>query len=109
MGRAKKVEDKMPMKPIRPAETIEARENQMISLAIDCAEQKLRDGTAPAQIISHYLKLGSKKERLETEILEEQKKLVKAKTEALEAAKRVEALYQDALVAMRTYTGGGND
>lgn len=109
MGRTKKVEEKIPLKPIRPAESSEARENQMISLAIDLAEQQLRDGTASAQVITHYLKLGSTKDKIEREILAEQKKLVKAKTDALESAKRVEELYEDALKAMRTYTGGGND
>lgn len=109
MGRTTKQNETPPLKPIRPAETTEARENQMISLAIDLAEQQLRDGTASAQVITHYLKLGSTKERIEKEILAEQKKLVKAKTEALESAKRVEELYTDALQAMRTYTGSDHD
>lgn len=109
MGRAKKVETKMPVRPLRPAESPEARENQMIALAIDLAEQQLRDGTASAQVITHYLKLGSTKDKIEREILAEQKKLVKAKTEALESAQRVEELYTDALKAMRTYTGGNHD
>lgn len=109
MGRAKKPEETKPLKPIRTAITDEARENQMISLAIDLAEQQLRDGTASSQVITHYLKLGSTKDRMEREILAEQKKLMKAKTNALESAERVEKLYSDALKAMRTYTGGGND
>lgn len=95
--------------PIRPAITPEARENQMISLAEALAEQQLRDGTASSQVITHYLKLGSTKERIEREILERQKELITAKTEALQSAKRVEELYANAIAAMKRYSGGGGD
>ena len=73
-------------KQMRPALTPEARENQLISLAVDLAEQQLREGTASSQVITHYLKLGSTKERIEKEILEKQKELISAKTEALQSA-----------------------
>lgn len=92
----------------RPALTPEARENQMISLAIDLAEKQLMEGTASSQVITHYLKLGSTKERIEREILEKQKDLITAKTEALQSQKRVEELYADALKAMRNYNGQGD-
>lgn len=90
---------------IRPALTPEARENQMIALAVDLAEQQLRDGTASSQIISHYLKLGSTKEKIEQEILEKQKELITAKTEAIQSSKRIEELYENAIKAMRRYSG----
>lgn len=90
---------------IRPALTPEARENQMISLAVDLAEKQLMEGTASSQVITHYLKLGSTKERLEKEKLEEENKLLKARTEALQSAKRVEELYSDAIAAMKRYSG----
>lgn len=93
---------------MRPALTPEARENQMISLAVDLAEQQLRDGTASSQVITHYLKLGSTKERIEREILERQKDLITAKTENLKSQKRVEELYAEALKAFRTYNGHGD-
>lgn len=89
----------------RPATTPEARENQMISLAVDLAEKQLIEGTATSQVITHYLKLGSTKERLEKDILKQQRSLLEAKTEALKSAKRVEELYADALEAMRHYSG----
>ena len=89
----------------RRARTLEDREDQLIALAVDLAEQQLRDGTASAQVITHYLKLGSTKDRLEKEIMAEQKELLKAKTESIQSAKRVEELYLDALNAMRTYSG----
>lgn len=94
---------------IRPALTPEARENQMISLAVDLAEKQLREGTASSQVITHYLKLGSTKERLEKEILEQQKELMAAKTESIQSAKRVEELYSNAINAMRKYAGNDNE
>lgn len=89
----------------RPATTPEARENQLISLAVDLAEKQLIEGTATSQVITHYLKLGSTKEKLEKEILKKQKELMEAKTEALKSTKRVEELYANALEAMRNYSG----
>lgn len=93
----------------RPGLTPEARENQLISLAVDLAEKQLQEGTASSQVITHYLKLGSTKERIEKEILEKQKELITAKTEALQSAKRVEELYANALNAMRHYGGSGEE
>lgn len=92
---------------MRPALTPEARENQLIYLATNLAEQQLRDGTASSQVITHYLKLGSTKERIEKEILEKQKDLLVAKTESLQSAKRVEELYANAINAMKQYSGHG--
>lgn len=105
MGRAKTTGSAEPKKRHRPARTPEARENQMIALAIDLAEQQLMDGTASSQVITHYLKLGSTKERIEKEILEKQKELIVAKTESLQSQKKVEELYANALSAMRSYQG----
>ena len=96
-------------KKIRPALTPEARENQLIYLATELAEQQLRDGTASSQVITHYLKLGSSKEKIEKEILEKQKDLLVAKTEALQSSKRIEELYANAITAMRTYGGHDSD
>lgn len=90
---------------MRPGLTPEAREDQLINLATNLAESQLRDGTASSQVISHFLKMGSTKERIEKEILSEQKDLIKAKTEALRSEKRVEELYSEALNAMRRYAG----
>jgi hypothetical protein len=53
----------------RPAMTEEGRESQMVSLAMDLAETQIVDGTASAQVITHYLKLGSSREKLEQERL----------------------------------------
>jgi len=98
-----KLDNKRTRRP--PATTPEARENQMISLAVDLAEKQLLAGTASSQVVTHFLKLATSKELLEREILIEQKKLLIAKTEAMESSKRVEDLYVKALGAMKSYSG----
>lgn len=99
---------KRSMKVEPPALTPEARENQLIALAVNLAEKQLAEGTASSQVISHYLKLGSTKARLEKETLELEKGLLQAKIEALQSQKRVEELYANALAAMRSYQGDTN-
>lgn len=93
--------------PKRPALTPEAREKQMVAYAVDLAEKQLLEGTASSQVITHYLKIGSMREKLERERLEEENKLLRAKTEALQSQKRVEELYINALNAMKRYSGQG--
>ena len=105
MPRLKRVTNDRPKKLGAPARTLEARENQLISLAVDLAEKQLSEGTASSQVITHYLKLGSVTERLEREKLREENDLLRAKTESLRSAKKVEELYLQALSAMRTYSG----
>lgn len=94
---------------MRPASTPDGRENQMISLAMDCAEQQLRDGTASSQIICHYLKLATEERRLERERMAEENKLIKARTEQIQSQQRIEELYANAIKAMRTYGGHGDE
>ena len=105
MRKAKAADCQSSRKKMRPALTPEARENQMISLAVDLAEKQLMEGTASSQVITHYLKLGSTKERIEKEILEKQKELIDAKTQSLKSAQRLEELYE----AMKQYSGRGGD
>lgn len=99
---------------MRPALSPEARENQMISLAMDLVEKRLRKGTASSAETTHFLKLATFKSELEKEKLEEENKLLRAKTEALQAAKNTEEIYAEAIKAMRVYNGqdeedDGND
>lgn len=96
-----------PQRRMRPALTPDARENQMASLAMDLAEQQLRDGTASAQVITHFLKLVSSRERLEKERLAEENKLIRAKSKALDDQAESKVLYENALKAMRSYSGMG--
>lgn len=93
---------------IRPALTPEARELQMIDLAVSLAEKQLQDGTASSQVITHFLKLATEKTKLEQEKLRQDIRLQEAKTESLHSAKRVEELYTNALNAMRNYNGQGD-
>lgn len=95
-------------KRMRPALSPEARENQLISLATDLAEQQLREGTASSQVISHFLKLGSMREQLERERLEEENKLLRAKTQAIQDQKEYRAVVEEAIKAMRNYSGNGD-
>lgn len=103
MSRTSSKTSSEPIRKGRPALTPEARENQLVALAVDLAEQQLRDGTASSQVITHYLKLGSTREKLEREKLEQENKMLKAKTEAIESTKRIEELYENALNAMKNY------
>lgn len=110
MGRTtKKVESKSSSKEMRPASTPEAVENQIIADAYKLAYKQIQEGTASSQVITHFLKLGSTKEKLEKEMMEEQKKLLVAKTEALQSQKRTEELYREAIEAMRVYSGNTKD
>lgn len=108
MAKAKVVKGSNPPRKIRPGLTPEARENQMVCLAIDLAEKQLMDGTASSQVITHYLKLGSPTERLKREILEKEKELIEAKTQNLQSNQRVEELYKNAMEAFKTYRGEGD-
>ena len=92
-----------------PAKTVEARESQLIGLAVDLAAQQLSDGTASSQVMTHFLKLGTMRAKLEMEKLEQENKLLEAKTEALASAQRIEELYKEALQAMRSYQGNENE
>ena len=105
MGRTARASQ--PIESTRPFITPEGQENHLISLANNLVEQRLRDGTASSQEVTHFLKLGSTKERLEREKLESENKLLKAKTEALQSQKHVEEMYAEALSAMRRYSGQG--
>lgn len=92
-----------------PARSPEAREQQLIALAVDLAEKQLREGTATSQVITHYLKLGASDTRVDMQIKEKKKELLTAQTEAIKSAARVEELYAKALSAMRSYSGQEED
>lgn len=91
----------------RPALTPEARENQLISKAVDLAEKQLDEGTASSQVITHFLKLATTRAELEKEKLARENELLRAKTESLQSAKRIEELYENAIKAMQRYGGQG--
>lgn len=89
----------------KPATTPEARENEVVSQAIDLAERQIQDGSASSQVITHFLKLGSTRERLEQQRLEHENELTRVKIQQVESQQRIEELYVDAIKAMRSYSG----
>lgn len=93
----------------RPALTPEAREQQLIDLAVWRAEEQLRDGTASSQVITHFLKLGTAKYQLEQEKLKKENELLTEKTESLKSTQRIEELYSEAIKAMQRYGGHTNE
>lgn len=92
-----------------PAPTPEARENQLIALAVDRVEERMRNGTASAQEYVHFLKLATTKSQLELEKTKSEIEMLRAKKEAIESAKRTEEMYRSAITAMRSYTGASDD
>lgn len=92
---------------VRPALSPEAREQQMISLAVDLAEKQLLDGSASSQVITHFLRLGTSRAELEKEKLKRENKVLEAKAKAIESSEEVKVLYENALKAMRNYAGYG--
>jgi hypothetical protein len=99
-------EEDDPRKPgPAPGTTIEGRENQIISLAYDLVEERIRKKTATSQEVTHFLKMGSVQAQIEKDILIKQKELLDAKTEAIKSQKKVEELYSEAMKAFKTYSG----
>jgi hypothetical protein len=105
MGKTKDIGPKEPIKRPRPALSPEAREQQLVGLAYDLAEKQLLEGTASSQVITQFLKMGSKEQQRKVEKLEEENKLLRAKTESLQMAKNTEEMYTKAIQAMQLYSG----
>lgn len=104
MGRHKKLDGQLsPQLP--PATSPEDRENQMISLAVNLAEKQLLEGTASSQVIVHYLKLGTVREKLEEEKIRHENAMLEAKKEALNKSGQTKELMDNALEAFRSYSG----
>ena len=93
---------------MRPGLTPEAEENQIIAMAYNLVKQRIADGSASSQEVTHFLKMGSMKARLENERLIEENKLLRAKTKALESAEDMKELYAEAIKAMASYQGHGD-
>lgn len=100
-----KGEDEQAVTQLRTATTPEGRENQLIALAMNLAEKQLTAGTASAQVIAHYIKLGSSRERLEQERLIRENEFMQAKIDSMAQQGRMEELYAAAIDAMKTYSG----
>ena len=101
------IEDTKPQRRDRPATTLDGREQQLVALAVDLAEKQILEGTASAQVITHFLRLGTTRERLEQEKLKRENLLLEGRTDQIASQGRIEALYARALNSMREY--GGHD
>ena len=108
MGKSKTPNSNSEHKAVRPGLTPDADENLCISLATDLAKKQLIEGTASSQVITHYLKLGTSRARLEKEKLQLENENLKAKTEALKSQQHSEELMEKAMNAFRTYSGNGD-
>lgn len=93
----------------RRATTAEGREQQIASMAYDLAEEQIDAGTASSQVITHFLKMGSTRERLEQQRIQHENELMEVKRDAIAGQKRVEELYMNALDAMRSYSGNPSE
>lgn len=87
-----------------PARTPEARENQLINLAIDLVERQLQDGSASSQVITHFLKLATTREKLENEKLRSDLRVAEAKIKQYNSAEELKELYASAMEAMKGYS-----
>ena len=95
-------------RPMRPALDPDNREQQLIALAVDLVEQRLRDGTASAQETTHYLKLASRESKLKYDKALAELELTKAKAKAINDQADIKVLYKDAIEAMKRYSGNGS-
>ena len=109
MAKVRSTNSSGPTRKVRPALTPEARENQMIALAMDLVERRLIEGTASSQETTHFLKLATAKAKLENQILEAERELKTAKTESIRSEKKIEELYSNAISAMKHYGGHDDD
>lgn len=88
-----------------PARTPEARELELSSAAYDLAEEQIQNGTASSQVITHFLKAGSMRERLEQVKISHEIELMEVKKEQLVAEARRDEQFAEAIAAMRSYQG----
>jgi hypothetical protein len=93
----------------RPADTPTAREQQMINYADELAEKQLREGTASAQVITHFLKLGTSREQLEQEKIRAENLRLEAQIAQIKSQARTEDLMERVLAAMKVYSGQDDD
>lgn len=88
-----------------PARTPEGRELRIASSILDLVEEQVKDKTVSSQVMTHFLKLTTERERLERLKLEKEVELLAKRAESVESAARMEVLYSEAINALRTYQG----
>jgi len=106
----RKEPDKTTSAPLgQPAMTPEDREAQMAAYADALAERQLRDGTASAQVIVHYLKGASERDRLEREKIRHENLRLEAQVEQIRSQATSAALMEEVLKALKIYAGVDDD
>lgn len=105
MAKKKNISDDNKLQRTMPALSEEGQEKRLIAAATNLAYEQIMNGTASSQVITHYLKLGTEKNRLEMEKLRAENEMLKAKTEAIQSVQRIEELYKEATIAMKRYAG----
>lgn len=108
MPKVKTVSSSTPSKEIRRPINPENAEAQCVALAMDLARKRLIEGTASAQEVTYFLKLGNQEAKLKLEMLEVERELAKAKADKIKSEERSEKMYADAIAAMRDYQGYGD-
>lgn len=81
---------------------------ELADAAYDLVEDQIHSGTASSQTLTHFLKVGSSRERLEQERMRHEIELMQVKKDAIEGQKRIEEMFVSALDAMRGYGGALN-
>lgn len=99
----------MPRRNAPPTITPEAREMQLVNLAYDLLEQRLRDGTATSQEVTTMIRYGTQKAQLELDIMRSQKDLMDAKRDSINASIQNDEMFQEAIKAMGIYSGHSDD
>lgn len=95
----------MAVKKSPPAYNDDEREKQLIALAYDEVERRIRNHEATSQELVHFLKMGSGREKQERKLMVKNEALLGAKTEAIEQQKATDLYMQDALKAFKVYAG----
>lgn len=99
----------MPKQKTPPAITEDSRRNQLINMAFDLIEQRLRDGTATSQEVTTLIRMSTERARLELEMLRANKDLAVAKADQIKASARTDELIEEAMAALRRYDGSAED
>lgn len=108
MTAKKNTNEKEDKRKNRPALDPEDRDKQLMNKAYNLAEKQLEDGTASPSVINHFLKIASRRETLEREILASQKLLIEAKSHNIKEANDTKKLVEDAMDAIRKYKPSDN-
>ena len=89
----------------RQARTAEEREAFAIDAAYSLAEKQLANGTASATVITHFLKLATEREKRELERLKNENLLLQTRNEQIKTQTNLGKVYEEALQAMKRYSG----